>query len=199
MKNPLLLLSGFLFILLLNACHRPYSLVQRTPSPRFNSPLKSLTTDTLQAQSVTDNQLFIEQPDSANLVELAPEIALASTVLAPAEPAAQSVKHRINRMESLLQQSAKVVSEQPRPKPKSKSQLRLGNRIRDSLGLPLRRELNWWQRIDWKLKSAVFVIGIAVVFAILGLGQLALLFGLIGLLLLVLGLKRSFKARRPWL
>lgn len=199
MKNPLLLLSGLLFILLLNACHRPYALVQRTPSPRFNSPLKSLASDTAETRRIVDSQLLVEQPDSVSFVESAPAIAVASTVLVPAEPVAQSVKHRISRMESLLHQSTKVVMEQPRPKPKSKSQLRLGNRIRDSLGLPLRRELNWWQRIDWKLKSAVFVIGIAIVFAILGLGQLALIFGLIGALLLVLGLKRSFKARRPWL
>lgn len=199
MKNPFLLLSSFLFVLLLNACHRPYALVQRTPSPRFDSPLKSLTTDSVKTALAADNQQLVALLDSANQIKSAPAIALVSAVSSPVQGVAQSAKQRINRMESLLNQSAKTMMEQPRPKPKSKSQLRLGNRIRDSLGLPLRQELNWWQRIDWKLKSAVFVIGVAVVFAILGLGQLALIFGLIGALLLVLGLKRSFKARRPWL
>jgi len=199
MKNPLLLLSGLLFILLFNACHRPYALVQRTPSPRFQSPQKSLTTNTIELDSITHKQAATEPLAAPYVDESIAEVALASAASSPAEPMAQPVLRRIRRMESLLRESAKEISEQPRPKPKPKNQLRLGNRIRESLGLPLRQELNWWQRIDWKLKSAVFVILVAVVFAILGLGQLALIFGLIGALLLVLGLKRSFKKRRPWL
>lgn len=106
---------------------------------------------------------------------------------------------RVARVEQMVRESNKVVTEQPRPRPKAKNDLRLGNRIREKLGLPLREELNWWQRIDWKIKASVFVIGVAILFAILNLGNLALIFGLIGAVLLVLGLKRSFKKRRPWL
>lgn len=204
MKNPLLLLSNLLFVLLLNACHRPYALVQRTPSPRFQSPQKSLTISPVERDLSTNNQAATELLTSTDIDEPIAEVALASTVSSPAKYMAQPVSRRIKplrrtEIESLLRESAKTVTEQPRPKPKPKNQLRLGNRIRESLGLPLRQELNWWQRIDWKLKSSVFVILIAIVFAILGLGQLALIFGLIGALLLVLGLKRSFKKRRPWL
>ena len=196
MKNPILLLSVFLFVLLLSACHRPYALVQRTPSPRFQSPQKSVTTTTSQPNSIADGLRLPEQTDSAKLVEVVHEMAVASTVSAPA---ATPITHRMKRINTVLHEAATVSAGQPRPKPKSRNQLRLGNRIRESLGLPLREELNWWQRIDWKLKSAVFVVLVAVVFAIVGLGQLALIFGLIGALLLVLGLKRSFKSRRPWL
>ncbi len=199
MKNPLLLLSGLLFVLLFNACHRPYALVQRTPSPRFQSPQNSLTINPVERDSSANDQAATELLTTTDIDEPVAEVALASAVSSPAEYMAQPVSRRIKGMESLLRESAKTVTEQPRPKPKPKNQLRLGNRIRESLGLPLRQELNWWQRIDWKLKSAVFVILIAIVFAILGLGQLALIFGLIGALLLVLGLKRSFKKRRPWL
>ncbi len=85
------------------------------------------------------------------------------------------------------------------PGPKPKKQLRLGNRIRQGLGLPLREELNWWQRISWKLKASFFIILLAVVFAIAQITVLAIIFGLAGLFLLVTGLKRSFKTRRPWL
>lgn len=199
MKNPFLLLSGLLFVLLLNACHRPYALVQRTPSPRFQSPQRITHTDTVQAGLVVDEQAINPKSTEPVFAEKELELATASTGSALSIPAAQATKHRVNRMESLLQESEKVRAEQPRPRPKAKSQMRLGNRIRDSLGLPLREELNGWQRIDWKLKSAIIVIGVAILFAILGLGNLALLFGLIGAVLLVLGLKRSFKSRRPWL
>lgn len=199
MKNPFLLLSGFFFVLLLNACHRPYALVQRTPSPRFQSPQRIAHSDTVQADLLTDKQSVSQQSAELVSAEKEPELATASTLPTLSVPAAQAIKHRVNRMESLLRESEKTTVEQPRPRPKSKSQMRLGNRIRDSLGLPLREELNWWQRIDWKLKSAIIVIGVAILFAILGLGQLALIFGLIGALLMVLGLKRSFKSRRPWL
>ncbi|MCY7359102.1 MAG: hypothetical protein LH609_16910 [Rudanella sp.] len=199
MRNPFLLLSGLLFVVLFNACHRPYTLVQRTPSPRFQSPPKSTLTDTAKTSLIAENQLIDKQTNSAVSISVAPAVALVSVLPYPTESAKTPVSRRINRMETLLHQSAQPITEQPRPRPKAKSQLRLGNRIRESLGLPLRQELSWWQRIDWKLKSAVFVIGVAILFAILGLGQLALVFGLIGALLLVLGLKRSFKSRRPWL
>lgn len=76
---------------------------------------------------------------------------------------------------------------------------RLGNRIRESLGLPERKPLNWWQRIPWQLKAAPFVIGVAVAFAFLKITILAIIFGLLGAFLLIRGLKRSFKVRRPWL
>jgi hypothetical protein len=76
--------------------------------------------------------------------------------------------------------------------------MRLGNRIRQSLGMPLRQELNWWQRISWKLKAAVIIILIAVLFAILKITLLAIIFGLVSAFLLISGLRRSFKVRRPW-
>lgn len=200
MRNPILLFGGLFFLFLLNACHRPYALVQRTPSPRFKSPDKAIVSQPVlqQSDSARITSASSTLNDSVSVAEMPDEVAFAS--IAPVvEPATRTVARRVARMQSLLETSAKVEAQQPRPRPKSRNNLRLGNRIRESLGLPLREELNWWQRIDWKLKGSIFVIGIAIVFALLGLGQLALIFGLIGALLLVLGLKRSFKSRRPWL
>ena len=96
----------------------------------------------------------------------------------------------------MLSEPVQTSDRQPRPRPKK--QLRLGNRIRESLGIPLRKELNWWQRISWKLKASIIVIGVAIVFALFKVTLLAIIFGLLGAFLLITGLKRSFKVRRPW-
>ena len=90
----------------------------------------------------------------------------------------------------------KTNQHQPEPKPKKK--LKLGNQIRQGLGMRLRPELNWWQRISWKLKASILVILVAVVFAILHITILAIIFGIVGAFLLMSGLKRSFKVKRPW-
>lgn len=200
MRNPFLLLCSLFLLVCVSACHRPYALVQRTPAPRFTSPPTLPTADSAVVvhtkKESAGTSLIIGSETKPEETE---PIALAAVSAGVVEPRAQSVTRRVRRIESLLHESAKTIREQPRPRPRSRGQLRLGNRIRQSLGLPLREELNWWQRIDWKLKASVFVIGVAILFAILNLGQLALLFGLIGAVLLVLGLKRSFKRRRPWL
>ena len=104
----------------------------------------------------------------------------------------------MHRIHSLLVTPAGTVDKQPRPKPKSKQNLRLGNRIRSELGIPLRKELNWWQKISWKLKASVIVILVAVVFAIANITILAIIFGILGAFLLITGLKKSMKVRRPW-
>ena len=78
------------------------------------------------------------------------------------------------------------------PGPKKKKTLR------EILGLPARKKLNWWQRISWQLKAAVIVIALALVFAIFNVTILAIVFGLVGALLLIRGLRKSFKVRRPW-
>ena len=102
----------------------------------------------------------------------------------------------MQRVQRMMPVSNETTPQQPGPKPKK--QLRLGNRIRQSLGMPLRKELNWLQRISWKLKASVIVILVAVVFAILGITTLAIIFGLLGAFLMISGLKRSFKVKRPW-
>ncbi|WP_232325858.1 hypothetical protein [Spirosoma montaniterrae] len=105
----------------------------------------------------------------------------------------------MQRVQSMLATPVQTVQRPDGPGPKPKKQLRLGNRIREELGLPLREELNWWQRISWKLKASFFVILLAVVFAIFQINTLAIIFGLLGAFLLITGLKKSFKTRRPWL
>ena len=103
----------------------------------------------------------------------------------------------MHRIQSLLTTPAgSTIDKQPTPKPKKK--LRLGNQIREKLGVPLRKELNWWQRISWKLKASVIVILVAVLFAILHITILSIIFGILGAFLLITGLKKSMKVRRPW-
>lgn len=114
------------------------------------------------------------------------------------EPTRARIDQQMYRMQSMLTTAPAIIDKQPRPKPKPKSKLRLGNRIRQELGVPLRQELTWWQRISWRLKASVIVILVAVVFAILHIGVLAIIFGLLGAFLLITGLKKSFKTRRPW-
>ena len=102
----------------------------------------------------------------------------------------------MHHIQSMLTPSTQIVEKQPTPKPKKK--LKLGNQIREKLGVPLRKELNWWQRISWKLKASVIVILVAVVFAILHITILSIIFGILGAFLLITGLKKSMKVRRPW-
>jgi hypothetical protein len=107
------------------------------------------------------------------------------------------IERRMNRIQSLLTTPASSdVDKQPRPKPKQK--LKLGNQIREKLGVPLRKELNWWQRINWKLKASVIVIAVALLFAIMQITILSIIFGILGAFLLITGLKKSMKVRRPW-
>lgn len=102
----------------------------------------------------------------------------------------------MHRIGSLLASATETSDKQPDPKPKKK--LKLGNQIRQSLGMKLRPELNWWQRISWKLKASVIILLVAVVFAILHVTILAIIFGVVGAFLMISGLKKSFKVKRPW-
>lgn len=64
--------------------------------------------------------------------------------------------------------------------------------------MPPRKKLNWWQRISWQLKASIIVIAVALLFAVLNITILAIVFGVVGALLLIRGLKKSFKVKRPW-
>lgn len=184
-----------------SSCHRPVGYFQRTPhaAARISpEPAKRVSTEPKKPRTdsvLQDDQGYEPMPFRP---ELKPE-AVVSIQAQPGSPTTGvRLGQRMRRVESMLVTSAKTVDKQPRPKPKPKNQLRLGNRIRQELGLPLREELNWWQRISWKLKASVIVILVAVLFAILHITILAIIFGIVGAFLLITGLKRSFKVRRPW-
>lgn len=192
MKNPFYLFLTA-FCIFSQACQRPVAYFQRTPHVSARVPLP--TPATISADTVAVAQT--SAPDT-----LPADVALVASV-APryvADPIAERVARRTQRIQSQLSTpapvSTQVIDYQPKPKPKK--QLRLGNRIRESLGIPLREELNWWQRISWKLKAAFVLILIAVVFALLKITLLAIIFGVVGAFLLISGLRRSFKTRRPW-
>lgn len=178
------------FVCLFAACHRPTAYFQRTPhTPAVRLPIDQPTT-------VADNQPAgeVEQPNPVPAT--ANEPVVASLRNQPVTTTKAHVERRMNRIQSLLTTSARTVDKQPRPKPRQK--LKLGNQIREKLGVPLRKELNWWQKISWKLKASVIVILVAIVFAILNITILAIIFGILGAFLLITGLKKSMKVRRPW-
>jgi hypothetical protein len=185
----------FSFIGLLAACQRPTAYFQRTPhTPAARLPLEqpTLAAET-QSDSIGNERYSVNDPVEIN------EPVIASLKNQPvANPNQARVERRMHRIQSLLTAPTSSVDKQPRPKPKSKQNLRLGNRIRSELGIPLRKELNWWQKISWKLKASVIVILVAVVFAIANITILAIIFGVLGAFLLITGLKKSMKVRRPW-
>lgn len=189
----------FLFVALLcfalQSCHRPVGYFQRTPHVAARVPVEQATNSLRVARtdSLSDEDtlgfVVANTPDSL-------AVASATVSLVPKTTPNERIVGRLQRMERMLSTPVQATDKQPRPKPKK--QLRLGNRIRESLGIPLRKELNWWQRISWKLKASIIVILVALVFAIFKVTLLAIIFGLLGAFLLITGLKRSFKVRRPW-
>jgi Flp pilus assembly protein TadB len=182
-----------LFCLTLTACQRPVAYFQRTPhapAARLIAPSTANTANDLQrVESIRSESADVASP-----------VLTASTNDQLPVKTSQQIHQRVHRVNSLLtsstRESINVIDQQPKPKPKPK--MKLGNRIRDALGMPLREELNWWQRISWKLKASVIIILVAVLFAILHITILAIIFGIVAAFLLISGLRRSFKVRRPW-
>ena len=191
MKNSIALFAAAL-CLFLSSCHRPIAYFQPMPRPVIDRmPVEQ---PTVSAEITTSDSLS----DEPVQVAIAPETATASA--SPERSAVPSTRNivdqRMHRIQLLLATTTETTDKQPEPKPKKK--LKLGNQIRQSLGMKLRPELNWWQRISWKLKASVIVLVVAVIFAILNITVLAIIFGILGAFLMITGLKRSFKVRRPW-
>lgn len=187
MKNhiaPLLIL----LCCLATACHRPYALYQRTTPQTFHSP------------TPTPSPPVADSTSWAALVSDSTQPVTIPIAYASARPAVPTSSRPSRVIESLTRPatSSKSATEQgqPRPKPRARSEPPRKT-LREVLGLKPRKKLNGWQRISWKLKAAVVVILIAVAFALLEITILAILFGLIGAYLLIKGLKKSFKVRRP--
>ena len=181
------------FTYLFTACQRPTAYFQRTshaPAARLLMNQPTVTAET-HPDSISNERYAVDSaidPDEPVVASLKNQPALIMT--------ATSIKRRMQRIQSINVPAASAADKQPRPKPKSK--LRLGNQIREKLGVPLRKELNWWQKISWKLKASVIVIVVALVFAIANVTILAIIFGILGAFLLITGLKKSMKVRRPW-
>ncbi|MBO0951492.1 hypothetical protein [Fibrella forsythiae] len=205
---------GFLTVGLLiglSACQRPVAHFQRSQRTVFYSPAPKLLSPETSANVPDDSSANVpgEQEHAQAILPLSPAKPIAyarasrpvEPTNAPASgpvqstyPVAERVRQHQDNARRLLTPAAATdtpipVSEhQPGPKPKKT--------LREILGLPPRRKLNWWQRISWQLKASVIIILIAVVFAILGITLLSIVFGVIGALLLIRGLKKSFKVRR---
>ncbi len=188
------LLAG-ISLLALSACHRPYALYQPTPYVRLTPA--PMPTQLLSVPAPVDS---LPDPDEAPSPR---EAVVASTNTGLAESVANRLIARHQRVTQWTRTTPPVLggiqptSEQPKPRPRTSAPSHKKS-LREMLGLKPRPALNWWQRIQWQLKASVIVILVAVVFAILGITILAILFGVIGAYLLVRGLKKSFKVRRPW-
>lgn len=189
-------LIAFVAFCCLTACQRPVAYFQRTahvPAARLSKSIEAIPTPAVEA--VAEPVVPVENlPESADVL-------VASATQRLVGENAQQVRQHTQRISRLLTNSATTEAQvvgQQQPKPKPKPKMRLGNKIRDALGMPLRQELNWWQRISWKLKASVIIILVAVLFAIFHITILAIIFGIVAAFLLISGLRRSFKVRRPW-
>ncbi|MVM33132.1 hypothetical protein GO755_24035 [Spirosoma sp. HMF4905] len=192
MKNVIALFVVTL-CLFLSSCHRPVAYFQRSSRPaaaRLTVEKPSVTVESV----VSDSVLAVDQP--IDTVMMSAAAVVASLKNKPVQSTSTTIERRMHRVQSILSVPSESPDKQPDPRPKKK--LKLGNQIRQSLGMRLRPELNWWQRISWKLKASVLIILVAVVFAILHITILAIIFGILGAFLMISGLKRSFKVRRPW-
>ncbi|GAB3904017.1 hypothetical protein GCM10028803_33350 [Larkinella knui] len=173
------------------SCHRPYARYQPIPVESFRSSGKPETGPTASDSAVVRaTELTAEAPEPE---PSQPDFYASATGIPPT----QTVQQRARQATTALVNSSARASEtsalpQPRPKTGKKKTLR------EILGLKPRKKLNWWQRIPWQLKASVPVIGVAIVFAVLNISILAIIFGLLGAFLLIRGLKKTFRVRRPW-
>ncbi|WP_051054253.1 hypothetical protein [Fibrella aestuarina] len=189
-----------------SACHRPVATFQRSPREVFYSP----------SQPATDVPPVAESaPEAPTAPVDEPAAAPVAYADARATRLPESVGERIRTHQQRTQRLTNPVREAPArptspvspaanaeqnvpeaievgPGPKDKQR----KTLRELLGLPPRKQLNWWQKIPWQLKAAIVVVLVAVVFALLKILALTLVFGIIGAFLLIRGLKKSFKVRR---
>ncbi|MFC5407731.1 hypothetical protein ACFPMF_00305 [Larkinella bovis] len=177
------------------SCHRPYARFQPMPIESFRPAKKPQAIEMIRDSGRVPEDDWTrwvteaEKPDP-----LAPEAYASSVVVPPTQTVQQRVRHATSALVNPPVRAAETSTpvQQPRPKPGQKKTLR------EILGLKPRKKLNWWQRIPWQLKASIPVIGVAIVFAVLHINVLAIIFGLLGAFLLIRGLKRTFKVRRPW-
>lgn len=195
MKNLISPAIAALFLFLVS-CHRPVAYFQPTSHPA--AARIAVKPAPVPEFSTTPNPSVPENPPTAETPAPSDQT-VSRQSHGPVQEIGSQLHQRMARTQSLLEASAqKSGPQQPQPKPKPQKKLKLGNQIRQGLGMKLRPELNWWQRISWKLKASILVILVAVVFAILNITILAIIFGILGAFLLITGLKRSFKVKRPW-
>ena len=181
------LITTLVFVALFTACQRPYALYRRIPGPQFGTDVQPEIARQISADTIKDVTVVDMQPVDEELLE-ASSIAELLPVQSFAPGLIQGQR---------IVPATEITGHQPRPKARSNSNPPRKT-IREWLGLKPRPQLNWWQRISWKIKASVLVILVAIVFAILNINTLAIIFGIIGAVLLVSGLRKTFHVRRPW-
>lgn len=185
-------------LLLLSSCGREYARFQRTPQISYRQPVAPPTAfPSVAAEAEEDISLPAIPADkpAADPVNRETSEVSAAPQRIPAPSPAQRTRQRIEHITRILSSSeseSNTSEAQPRPKKTQEKKT-----LREILGLKPRPKLNWWQRIPWQIKASVIVIAVALAFAVLKVTIMAIIFGLIGAYLLVRGLKKSFKVRRP--
>ncbi|GAA4452910.1 hypothetical protein GCM10023189_17090 [Nibrella saemangeumensis] len=191
LSSTALLLFVFL---LLSSCARDYARFQRTPPVSYRQP-----TPPKAVSDPKEEEPAPSLPDDLPAVDLINiEITEASTSgRVPVSSPSQRTRQPIERITRMASSETETTTNLPQPRPRPKAQ-QDKKTLREILGLKPRPKLNWWQRIPWQLKASIIVIAVALLFAFLKITLMAVIFGLIGAYLLVQGLKKSFKVRRPW-
>lgn len=198
MKNAIAL-SVTALCLFLSSCHRPVAYFQRSSHPAAArvAVVKEPKRESVEGRYTAPVLDSVAQGDlPVTTLPLITEPVVANRSHQPVQTTGNRIERHMHRVQSMLTEPTESADKQPDPRPKKK--LKLGNQIRQSLGMRLRPELTWWQRISWKLKASVLIILVAVVFAILHITILAIIFGILGAFLMISGLKKSFKVKRPW-
>ena len=191
------------WLLCLSACQRPAALFQSSDREVFRSPASAASEKQPAPplpESPPGNVPDLTEPTWQPAAYASRPVELAGNTtgkpITPSYPVAERIQQRQQNARRLLTPAPgtntriPVSKHQPGPKPKKT--------LREILGLRPRKKLNWWQRISWQLKASIVVVSVAVLFAILNITVLAIVFGIVGAFLLIRGLKKSFKVKRPW-
>jgi hypothetical protein len=193
----------------LSACQRPVAHFQRSNREVFYSPapkpLSSERAEDLSADSPAESgekasgEPIPTEPALAYAEASRPAESTGNTANGPLRqtyPLAERIREHQSNARRLLTPVTETSSDTPSPISEHQPGPKPKKTLREILGLPPRKKLNWWQRISWQLKAAFVLILVAVVFAILNITILAIIFGVISAFLLIRGLKKSFKVRR---
>lgn len=173
------------------ACHRPYALLQRTPTEHFTTkqPVAPVHPADMPADTARPEIAFEALPAET----ITPDVLASADQQVAATSAGKQVQRRLQHIQRLLGASASApVTEPQQPRPKPKTQ-RKGMTLREFLGLPEKKPKTAWERINWNIKAGVVLILLAVVFALLKINLLAILFGIFAILILLRGMRKTWK------
>ncbi|OIN56984.1 hypothetical protein [Arsenicibacter rosenii] len=184
---------GLVLLLLTSmvACHRPYALLQRTPTDHYAA--KQAAAPTASADIPVDTTRADIAFEALPAEPVTPEAVATVDRQLTTSSANKQVQRRLQHIQRLLNVSANTpVSEPQQPRPRPKTQKK-GMTLREFFGLPEKKPKTAWERINWNLKAGVVLVLFAIVFALLKINLLAILFGIFAILILLRGMRKTWK------